>query len=98
MTDDSDFNGRDEDTDEESELLLTFTAEGGAVLSDHDEDVWFSDDDEDFAEVFGEGFLEAEIDAEKVLNYLEEEGIIDSDEKGEVAIEQEDGEVIDHNG
>lgn len=95
----SDYNGsgyeedqdESEDDDESCDLVLTFTSNGNAVLEEEGEAVWFSDDDDDFRELIGNEFLEADQDSATVLNYLVEEmGIVDEEEKGEVQIEQED--------
>lgn len=88
---------QENDEDEEdtvSDLCLVFTAEGGCILEEDGEPVWFSDDDDDFAEQFGDDFLTEE-DSREVLNYLEEEGLIDPEEKPEVDIEQENGDDED---
>lgn len=79
-----------DDEDESCELTLIFTSEGKAILEEEGEAVWFSDDDDDFSEVIGNEFLEAEYDTAKVLDYLVEEGSIEEDEKEKVEIEQED--------
>ena len=93
-------NQSEDDEDESCDLVLIFTSEGKAILEEEGEAVWFSDDDDDFIEVIGNEFLEAENDAAKILDYLVEEGSIEEDEKEEVEIEQEDldeSENISHN-
>lgn len=80
----------DEDGDESSELTLVFTSTGTAVLEENGEGVWFSDDDDDFREVSGNEFLEAELDTAMVLNYLVDEELVEEDEKGDVKVEQEE--------
>lgn len=84
-----DGSGSDSDSDSASRLVLVFTCTGQAVLEEDDEPVWFSDDDEDFREEFGTEFLSEDDDATKILNWLEEEGFLDPEEKPEVEIETE---------
>lgn len=88
-----DIDGPENETDdgeETSELTLVFTANGTAVLEEDGELVWASDDDDDFQEnsSLGGEFLDTD-DAEEILNYLEEEGLLETEEKSEVAIETE---------
>ena len=80
----------DEDEEESGELVLIFTSAGTAVLEEDGEGVWFSDDDDDFREISGNEFLEAELDAATVLNHLVDHELIEEDEKGEVKVEQEE--------
>lgn len=77
-----------EDTDDPSTLVLIFTRDGKAILEEDDELVWASDDDDDFAETFDAELLDAD-DAEEILNYLEEAGFLEEEEKAEVEIEVE---------
>lgn len=86
----NDDDSEDGSEDESCDLVLIFTSDGHAVLEEENEAVWFSDDDDDFRENIEDEFLEADLDAGKVLNYLVEEGLIDEDEKGNVEIEQEE--------
>ena len=81
----------DDENDEGSsgELTLVFTSTGQVVLEEDSEDVWFSDDDDDFQVEFGKEFLDADEDAGRILNWLVEEGWIDEDEKGNVGVETE---------
>lgn len=77
-------------------LILVFTAEGQAMLEEDGEGVWFSDDDDDFQEQFGNEFLDADQDAAEILNYLVDEGSLDEEEKADVEIETEvDGDGDD---
>lgn len=85
-----DMADEDENEEESCELTLVFTSDGNAVLEEEGEAVWFSDDDDDFSEVIGNEFLEAEHDTAAVLNYLVEEGLVDEEEKGDVEVEQEE--------
>lgn len=92
-------NTQEDDVEEgsDSELTLVFTAEGGAVLEEQGEPVWFSDADDDFQTEFQDAFLEPDQDSKAILNYLEEEGWLETEEKERVKIEVEDetGEVIE---
>lgn len=86
---------RDTPEDDYASLILVFTVEGQVLLEEDGELVWASDDDDDFAVEFQDEFLDADADAKRVLEYLEEEGLVEEDEKEHVAIEQEvdgDGE------
>lgn len=90
--------GEDEDDDGEedaSELVLVFNAAGQCVLEEDGETVWTSDSDDDFQEEFGNEFLDADSDGARILNWLEEEGWLEEEEKASVAIETDtdvDGE------
>lgn len=104
VNDEIETEGEDDRLEVGGALTLVFTAEGGCVLEEDEEPVWFSDDDDDFAEKFGNDFLTADQDAQDVLDWLEDEGYLESEEKPEVAIEEEnensdeDGEErISHN-
>lgn len=77
------------DDAEDGELTLIFTAEGQAVLEEDGEPVWMSDDDDDFQVEFGNEFLDPDQDSREILNWLEEEGWIDTEEKEDVTIEIE---------
>lgn len=91
---DDDDNDNDNQLSVGGMLTLVFTAEGQCVLEEDDEAVWMSDDDDDFQEHFGNEFLDADQDAREILNWLEEEGWIESEEKEKVAIEvEEDGDA-----
>lgn len=79
----------DEDSVDPSTLVLVFTQEGKALLEEDDELVWSSDDDDDFAEEFGTEILDSD-DAEEILNYLADEGILEEDEKADVEVEVEE--------
>lgn len=82
----------EDETDSGGELVLVFTAEGQCVLTEDDEPVWMSDDDDDFQVEFGTEFLDPDADSKEILNWLEEEGWLDTEEKEEVIIE------IEYNG
>lgn len=95
MNDESEDQDENDEQEDDIELALIFTSEGQVILEEEGELVWASDDDDDFTETFGQEFLDADSDATDVLNYLEDQGLILEDEKGEVQIEQEmngDGE------
>lgn len=79
----------------ESVLILAFLTGGQVALEENGEQVWASDDDADFMEEFGDAFHDAD-DAEEILGYLAEEGIITEEEAENVEIEVEslDGEEV----
>jgi hypothetical protein len=92
--DDTEIDDAEEDG-ESGELVLVFTAEGQCVLEEDGEQVWASDDDDDFQTEFENEFLSEDEDSGRVLNWLVDEGWVDEEEKGEVEIETEtngDGE------
>jgi len=98
MSEHPDTAGDDVTEGAHSGLALVFTAEGGVVLEEDGEPVWFSDDDDDFRAEYQDAFLDPEEDGRAILNWLEEEGWLeDEDEKSRVKIESEDetGEVIE---
>lgn len=72
------------------ELVLCFFPDGVAVLEEKDEGIWFSDDDDDFREHHEDEVLDLD-DAETVLEFLHDEGIITEEELSEVEIETDDG-------
>lgn len=79
---------------------LVFTPHGSVQLIDMNEDkqVWSSDNDQDFAEEFDGDFFDAK-DAEEILEWLEEQDLIDLDD-AEIDIveedaDEEDSDVID---
>jgi hypothetical protein len=78
-----------QNADDSGTLVLVFTAEGQAVLEEDGVAVWMSDDDDDFQEQFGNEFLDPDSDSAEILNWLEEEGWIETEEKEEVEIETE---------
>lgn len=75
-------------TDSESILWLVFLTGGQVALEDDGEQVWSSDDDEDFLEEFGDAFHDAD-DAEEILAYLVDEGILTEDEADTIDIDVE---------
>lgn len=90
----------DDESDDEGEesgaLTLVFTSSGQCVLEEDDETVWTSDSDDDFQTEFGTEFLDADTDSARILNWLEEEGWLDEEDKKEVVIETEtDGDEDD---
>lgn len=87
----------EDDGEESGELTLIFTSAGQCVLEEDSEPVWMSDADDDFQEEFGTEFLDADSDAAKILNWLEEEGWLDEDEKENVSVEVEtNGDTFDN--
>lgn len=70
-------------------LVLCFFLDGVAVLEENGEGIWFSDDDEDFRAEHEDEQLDVD-DAETVLEFLADEGIITDEEKSEVEIESDD--------
>jgi hypothetical protein len=79
----------DADDEESGELTLVFTAEGQCILEEDGEQVWASDDDDDFQVEFGNEFLSEDEDSAHILNWLVDEGWVDEGEKAEVVIETE---------
>lgn len=79
----------EEQTETDSELVLVFTAAGQCVLEEDGDTVWTSDSDDDFQEEFGSEFLDADEDGAKILNWLEEEGWLEEEEKARTEIETE---------
>jgi hypothetical protein len=67
----------------ETVMVLVFLAGGQCVLEEDGEQVWASDDDEQFRDEFGNEFLDAD-DAEEIIGYLVDEGVIDEDEADEL--------------
>lgn len=85
-----------DDEDEGGELVLIFTSNGQCALEEDGEQVWASDDDDDFQTEFGTEFLDPDEDSKRILNWLEEEGWIETDEKSQVDIDVEtDGDNDD---
>lgn len=84
--------------DEFEPLTLVFLVGGQAVLEEGEgedtEQVWASDDDEDFVDVIDHPFLTQE-DAEAVLAYLVEQDIIDEADAPDIAIDVESYEAED---
>lgn len=70
------------------ELWLVFLTGGQAIIEEDDEAVWFSDDDDAFIEEFGDSFLDPD-DAEDILAYLVDEGIITDEEADAIEIDVE---------
>ena len=70
-------------------LTLVFTSNGQVALEENDEQVWSSDNDDDFKEEIGDDFLNEE-DSLRVLEYLMEQGIINEREAQLVSIDVED--------
>lgn len=60
-------------------FALTLLSNGGAELTRNGVQIWASDADDDFADEFGQEFLD-ENDAESVFEYLVEAGHLDDDE------------------
>lgn len=83
-----------QDTETPSELVLVFTVGGQAVLEEDEEIVWSSDNDEDFLEEVGAGFLTEE-DALRILTYLQESDVVTEAEAPDIAIEVESYDASD---
>lgn len=84
-----------------TQLTLVFLETGTAVLEEDDDQVWASDDDEDFQDEFGNDLLDEE-DAAKVLLYLvkaeyltEKESQLTAIEIQEEAPDDDEPEIID---
>lgn len=77
---------RKSDTDDAdtSALVLSFNSDGIAELTEDDELVWTSDDDENYSD----SHLTV-ADAVEILNYLEAQEFLDEDEKALVQLESE---------
>jgi hypothetical protein len=69
-------------------LELVLTPGGTAELCRGDVVLWGSADDEDFREEFGEDILDEE-DAEEVVDYLVEHGIVSEEEAEKLVIYEE---------
>jgi hypothetical protein len=69
-------------------LILVFLTGGQAQLEENGKVVWHSDNDADFREVVPDEFL-GEKNAQEILEYLADEGIIDEDDLESVEIEVE---------
>lgn len=80
-----------------TQITLVFI-DGTAVLEEGDEQVWASDDDEDFQEEFGDDLLDEE-DAATILTYLIEADYLTEHEAQFAAIEvqedNEESEIVD---
>lgn len=78
-------------TEPAADFTLLFKADGTVELLDRDNDtVWSSDDDDKFAEEFGgETFFSDEDDSDDIIDYLDEQGIVDSS-KDEIDIVEND--------
>jgi hypothetical protein len=72
----------------EAPFTLTLLSNGGAELTRNTVQVWASDSDDEFAEQFGEEFLD-ENDTEAILEYLVEAGRLSDDEADAAEIEVE---------
>ena len=71
---------------------LVFTSTGTAVLEDEDgKALWSSDADEDFAETNPNEFLGDE-DADEIINYLADVGLVSDEEDIDVYEDDDDGE------
>lgn len=81
----------------QSVLILAFLTGGQVALEENGEQVWASDDDDEFTEEFGDAFHDAD-DAEDILGYLVEEGILKESEAAHVEIEVESLEEDEGNG
>jgi len=86
---------------DEGELVLLFHKDGTVELLDRDIEsgdesrIWSSDADDDFREEFPDESLDPD-DSEKVLEYLQDEDFLDSDELAAVVVESEsDDETAD---
>jgi hypothetical protein len=64
-------------------MVLVFLTGGQCALEEDGEQVWSSDDDEDFRDEFGNEFLDAD-DAEEIIGYLVDEGLITEEEADEL--------------
>lgn len=82
---------------EDDELELVFKHAGGVELraiTDDDDDtpdtvIWASDSDPDFMDGHGNEIMSGDEDAETVLDYLVDAGILTEDEAGDVEIYDE---------
>ena len=63
------------------DFVLTFQADGHVELADSDEElIWSSDDDEEFLDEFGRELFNDEDDSENILDYLDEQGLLNVEE------------------
>ena len=79
----------------EAPLELTLLANGGAELTRNTVQVWASDSDDEFADEFGEEFLD-ENDTEAILNYLVEADFLTDAEADDVDVFVESAEAVGH--
>ncbi len=70
-------------------LELTFTHTGGAEISQGDDILWSSDDDDEFRDEFVDEFL-TEKDTDRVLQWLVDNDVITEDESEDIEVFQED--------
>lgn len=71
---------------------LTFYADGTAILTDHGgRTVWTSDGDDDFSREDFPDCLDYDDDADAVMEYLIDAGIVDEDEDVEIVETDETG-------
>lgn len=72
----------------ESVLILAFLAGGQVALEENGEQVWSSDDDDEFTQEFGDSFHNVD-DAEEIIEYLVDEGIVSEEEADTIEIDEE---------
>lgn len=72
----------------QSVLILAFLTGGQVALEENGEQVWASDDDDEFTAEFGDAFHDAD-DAEDIIAYLVEEGIVDEEEAEKIEVDVE---------
>lgn len=72
----------------ESVLVLAFLTGGQVALEEDGEQMWSSDDDDDFIEEFGDAFHDPD-DAEEIIEYLVDCDIITQDEADDLEVESE---------
>ena len=77
----------------EPALTLTLLAGGGAEVTRDGVQVWASDTDDEFADEFGEEFLD-ENDFDGVLTYLEDQGIVSKDQADNMECVVESMELV----
>lgn len=77
-------------------LILAFLTGGQVALEENGEQVWCSDDDEDFTEEFGDAFHDAD-DAEDIIEYLTDTEIITEEEASAIEVDVESLDEKDEN-
>jgi hypothetical protein len=69
-------------------LILAFLTGGQVALEEDGEQVWSSDSDDEFLKEFGDAFHDP-ADAEEIIEYLTDSGIVEEDEADEIEVESE---------
>ena len=84
----------------EPETILLFMVGGQVQLQRDGATLWASDNDEEFRDEFEDEFLDPDEDAEHVLYYLMDKGVLTEDEAEAVEVESDsiDADSLDEEG